>query len=182
MSPPNPQAPDPAPRTDAGRVRITRKIRFSASHRYHVPGWSDERNREVFGPCNNPYGHGHNYELEVTVGGEVDPETGMVINLREIDEIVQREVISVFDHRHINHEVPGFESVVPTTENLALDIWRRLAGALRREHAALDRIRLLESPDLWVEFDGDGCPAADEESDGESDEKSDEGADEGAEG
>jgi 6-pyruvoyltetrahydropterin/6-carboxytetrahydropterin synthase len=141
----------------AGRtVYITRKARFSAAHRYHVAAWSAERNREVFGACNNPFGHGHNYEVEVTVSGEVESETGMVLNLREIDGIVEEEVVSRLDHRHLNEELPEWKARVPTTENLAIDIWERLEPRLRRKNARLHRVRVYESPDLYAEYLGEG--------------------------
>jgi 6-pyruvoyltetrahydropterin/6-carboxytetrahydropterin synthase len=139
----------------AGTVYVTRKGRFSAAHRYHVESWSPERNREVFGPCNNPFGHGHNYEVEVTVAGPVDPETGMVLNLREIDAILQREVIERFDHRHLNEELPEWRRQVPTTENLATAIWARLASHLTRRGVRLHRVRVHESPDLYAEYLGE---------------------------
>lgn len=132
-------------------VYVTRKVRFSASHRYHNPQWSDEENREVFGACNNPWGHGHNYELEVTLAGEPDPETGMVLNLTEIDAILRRTVLELFDHRYINREVPGFETAIPTTENLALYIWDLIAPLFADTPATLFRVRLWESPELYAE-------------------------------
>ena len=88
-------------------VYLTRKIEFSASHLYHNPAFSAEENRRVFGKCNNPHGHGHNYVLEVTVAGEPDPATGMVLDLKELKEILQREVTDRMDHRFLNYEVPG---------------------------------------------------------------------------
>ena len=132
-------------------VQITRKVTFCAAHRYHQPAWSDERNREVFGACNNPHGHGHNYRLEVTVAGPVDPETGMVMNLTDIDAVLKREVVDVYDHRFVNHEVPGFDRRVPTTENIALDIWDRLEAPLSIGSARLWRVRLYESDSLFAD-------------------------------
>ena len=136
-------------------VDITRRVSFCAAHRYHNPDWSPERNREVFGPCNNAYGHGHNYELEVTVRGSVDPETGMVIHLAEIASILHEEVFVRLDHRHLSEELPEWKSKIPTTENLAVDIWNRLAPRLERPNAGLYRVRLYESPDLYAEYFGD---------------------------
>jgi len=141
--------------TAARTVYITRKARFSAAHRYHVADWRPERNREVFGASNNPFGHGHNYDVEVTVAGEVEPETGMVLNLREIDGIVAEEVVSRLDHRHLNEELPEWRARVPTTENLAIDIWQRLAPRLDRKQARLYRVRVYESPDLYAEYLGE---------------------------
>jgi len=138
-----------------GTVYITRKAHFSAAHRYHVEAWTEERNREVFGPCNNPFGHGHNYEVEVTVAGQVDAETGMVLNLREIDSILQEEVIGRLDHRHLNEEVPEWRHRVPTTENLAVAIWGRVAPQLARRGARLHRVRVRESPELYADYLGE---------------------------
>lgn len=140
----------------AGPVSITRKVGFCASHRYHNPAWSDEKNRQVFGASNNPHGHGHNYELEVTVSGPIDLETGMVLNLQVIDRLVQEAIINPFDHRYINKEVPGFENTIPTTENIAIHIWDRLEPLLREKEVRLQRVRLLESSDLFVEYFGEG--------------------------
>ncbi len=137
-----------------GDVLVTRKVTFSSAHRYHRDEWSDEQNREEFGPCNNPYGHGHNYQLEVTVTGPIDRETGMVLNLREVDDILQSEVIARFDHRYINKEVPGFDDVVPTTENLVLYLWDLLAPVFSDRGVRLHRVRLFEDPNLWAEYSG----------------------------
>ena len=138
-----------------GSVDVTRKVRFCAAHRYHREDWTAEKNREVFGACNNPHGHGHNYELEVTLRGPVDPFTGMVINLRRVDEILQEQVVSRFDHRNINKEVEGFESVVPTTENLAIHIWKLIEPGFNREAVRLSRVRLREDAFLYAEYCGE---------------------------
>ena len=138
-----------------GTVEITRKVRFCAAHRYHWEDWPAEKNREVFGACNNPHGHGHNYELEVTLRGPVDPFTGMVINLRRVDEILQEQVVSRFDHRNINKEVEGFESAVPTTENLAIHIWKLIVPGFNREAVRLARVRLREDAFLYAEYCGE---------------------------
>lgn len=142
---------DPSP-AGAGTVLITRKASFCASHRYAHPDWSDEKNREVFGPCFNPHGHGHNYELEVTVAGEVSPETGMVLNLKTVDRIIREEVLERLDHRHINAEVEGFDRKIPTCENLVLKIWEWLAPRFREESSRLERLRLHESDSLHAEI------------------------------
>ncbi len=105
-------------------VLITRRIEFSASHVYHNPQLSPEENRRIFGKCNNPHGHGHNYTLEVTVAGEPDPVTGMVLDLKELKEILEREVMQRMDHRHLNHEVPELAGQIPTCENIARVIWQ----------------------------------------------------------
>ena len=134
-------------------VYLTRKAEFSASHYYHSDALSTEENRRVFGKCNNPHGHGHNYTLEVTVKGELDPRTGFVVDLKDLKETMNREVIDAMDHRFLNKEVPEFESAVPTTENLAIAIWERLEGKLKV--ARLHRVRVYETPDLFVDFYGE---------------------------
>jgi len=134
-------------------VYLTRKCEFSASHHYHSPALSAEENRRVFGKCNNPNGHGHNYILEVTVKGSVDPRTGFVVDLKELKEIMNREVVDAMDHRYLNKEVPEFATLMPTTENIAIAAWRRLEGKLKI--AKLHRIRVYETPDLWADFYGE---------------------------
>src|SRR5579875_1181020 len=111
-------------------VYLTRKCEFSASHYYYNPEFTEEENRRVFGKCANRNGHGHNYTLEVTVEGEVDPVSGFVVDLKELKEIMHREVVDVYDHRHLNLEVPEFARMIPTTENMAIAIWRRLEGKI----------------------------------------------------
>ncbi len=101
-------------------VYLTRKAEFSASHYYHNPDFTPEENRRLFGKCNNPHGHGHNYTLEVTVKGEVDPRSGFVVDLKQLKEIMHREVLDAMDHRFLNKEVPEFFTQIPTTENLAI--------------------------------------------------------------
>ncbi len=133
-------------------VYLTRKIEFSASHFYHNPAFTPEENRRVFGKCNNPHGHGHNYVLEVTVAGEPDPATGMVLDLKELKEILQREVTDRVDHRHLNHEVPELAGKIPTSENIAMTIWGWLATRITKGH--LHRVRLYETPDLFVDCYG----------------------------
>jgi 6-pyruvoyltetrahydropterin/6-carboxytetrahydropterin synthase len=134
-------------------VYLTRKCEFSAAHHYHNPEFSPEENRRVFGKCNNPNGHGHNYTLEVTVKGKVDPETGFVINLVDLKEILNREVMDVFDHRHLNKEVPEFAKQIPTTENIAIAIWNRVGSRL--QNAEMHRVRVYEMPDLFVDYYGE---------------------------
>ncbi len=107
-------------------VRLTRRYAFSASHRLHSPTLSDEENREVYGKCNNPWGHGHNYEVEVTVRGEVDPKTGRVVDIPALDGLAEQRVIAPLRLRNLNEEVAAFRSAVPTTENLTLEVERRL--------------------------------------------------------
>jgi 6-pyruvoyltetrahydropterin/6-carboxytetrahydropterin synthase len=134
-------------------IYLTRKAEFSASHFYQNPQWTPEENQRVFGKCANLNGHGHNYTLEVTVVGEVDAVTGFVIDLKELKDILNRNVLDDLDHRHLNKEVPEFASLVPTTENLAVAIWQRLASRLHP--ARLHRVRLYELPDLFVDYYGD---------------------------
>ncbi|HEV7550851.1 MAG TPA: 6-carboxytetrahydropterin synthase, partial [Candidatus Angelobacter sp.] len=111
-------------------VYLTRKAEFSASHYYHNPEFTPEENQRIFGKCNNPHGHGHNYTLEVTVRGNVDQRSGFVVDPKELKEIMNREVIDAMDHRFLNKEVADFIDQIPTTENLAISIWRRLQPKL----------------------------------------------------
>ena len=134
-------------------IYLTRKCEFSASHYYHNPEWSEEQNRRVFGKCANLNGHGHNYTLEVTVKGGIDPITGFVVDLKVLKDILNREVVDAMDHRHLNKEVPEFASKIPTTENIAIAIWQRLEEKLHV--ARLHRVRLYEMPDLFVDFYGE---------------------------
>jgi len=135
---------------------ITRKAEFSASHFTARPDWTAEQNVQVYGDSANQPGHGHNYELEVTLEGEPHPVTGMVMDLKELKEILQREVIAPFDHRHLNHEVAPFDRVVPTTENVAREIWKRLAPHfMGDEGPRLHNVRLWETADVYVDYGGD---------------------------
>ncbi len=136
---------------------LTRTVRFSAAHRYHRPEWSDQRNRETFGACNNPHGHGHNYVLEATVAGEPDPQTGFVVDLGALDRVLAEEVVARLDHQHLNHAVPEFADggSIPTTENIVALLWQRLAPRIPAP-ARLMRLRLREDTDLWVDCYGPG--------------------------
>ena len=134
---------------------ITRKAEFSASHVCRNPALSEEENRAAFGAAANPHGHGHNYVLEVTLEGDPDPVTGMVMDLKELKAILNREVIGPFDHRFLNYEVQPFDRVVPTLENIAIDIWRRLEPHFHNARGQLRAVRLYETPDLWVDFSGE---------------------------
>jgi 6-pyruvoyltetrahydropterin/6-carboxytetrahydropterin synthase len=122
-------------------VEITRAATFSAGHMLRRPDWSQERNLTVYGACATD--HGHNYRLEVTVVGLPDPQTGMVINLKILDELIRRLVVSQVDHRHLNRDVDFLTGVVPTVENLALAFWKRLEEQL--EGVTLERLRLVET-------------------------------------
>jgi 6-pyruvoyltetrahydropterin/6-carboxytetrahydropterin synthase len=133
-------------------VRATRTYRFSASHRLHVVGLSEEENDRIYGRCNNPHGHGHNYTLWVTVAGEVDERTGLVVPPAALDELVRREVVDVYDDKYLNFDVPEFERLVSTTENLAVRIEDRLRAAWPAEFPALAHIRVQETKRNAVEL------------------------------
>ncbi len=133
------------------QVTISKKFEFSASHRYYKPDWSDEKNKQVFGLCTSPYGHGHNYELHVTVSGTVDPVTGMIINLSTLKEIVNK-IIERFDHKFLNLDTPYFKERIPTTENIALVLFELIDERLsKHENIKLQKIRLYERHDLYVD-------------------------------
>jgi 6-pyruvoyltetrahydropterin/6-carboxytetrahydropterin synthase len=135
-------------------MKITRRSEFSASHVCRNPAFTDAQNAETYGEAANPHGHGHNYILDVTVEGEPDPVTGMVMDLKLLKEIVNQEVVDPMDHRFLNREVPPFDNVIPTTENIAREVWRRLEPRLRGDRTRLDSIRLFETEDLFVEYRG----------------------------
>jgi 6-pyruvoyltetrahydropterin/6-carboxytetrahydropterin synthase len=130
---------------------VTRKAEFSASHVCRIPARSDAENFDLFGPEANPNGHGHNYILEVTLEGDPDPITGMVMDLKHLKEILEQEVIAPMDHRFLNYEVEPFGRIVPSTENIAREIWRRLDARLAACRATLSKVRLFEGPDLYVD-------------------------------
>jgi 6-pyruvoyltetrahydropterin/6-carboxytetrahydropterin synthase len=137
-------------------ARLTRRVAFSAAHRYHRPEWSEAENRRAFGACANPHGHGHNYVLEVTVVAAVDPVTGFSVDLPSLDALLRREVVEPLDHQHLNHAVPAFADggLIPTSENILIQLWPRLAGGLPAG-ARLERLRLHEDPTFHVEYRGD---------------------------
>lgn len=135
------------------RVRVTRRLHFASAHRLARAEWSDEENARVFGACSNPSWHGHNYELDVTVAGEVDPETGFVMDLKELRALVERRVIEDLDHRNLNLDVGWMEGLNPTTENLAVAIWDRLVDGIP-DGVDLERIVLWETPRNYVEYTG----------------------------
>jgi 6-pyruvoyltetrahydropterin/6-carboxytetrahydropterin synthase len=136
---------------------LTRKAEFSASHVCRNPSWSDEENLRVYGANSNPHGHGHNYVVEVTVEGPPDRVTGMVFDLKILKEILNQEVVDAMDHRFLNREVPPFDRVVPTTENIVVEIWRRLDPRLLNAGAHLRNVRLYETQDLFVDYGGEPC-------------------------
>ncbi len=161
-------------------VYLTRRATFSASHYYWNPAWTAEKNEQVFGRCANRNGHGHNYTLEVTVAGEVDPVTGFVVDLKWLKGVIEREVLDAWDHHHLNLDVAEFAApefaapelapatgvgLIPTTENLAITAWRRLEPAISAaaaEAAAkgasggarLSRVRVYETPEIFAEYRG----------------------------
>ncbi len=134
---------------------ITRKVEFSASHICRNPQLSEAENRKLFGMAANPHGHGHNYVVEVSLAGQPDPVTGMVLDLKELKEVLNREVVEPYDHRFLNYEVPPFDRVVPTAENIARDIWQRLEPHLNQGGHKLHAVRVYETPDLYVDCFGD---------------------------
>lgn len=141
---------------------LTRRVRFSAAHRYWRDDWSEERNRETFGACANPHGHGHNYVLEATVEGSIDRDTGFSVSLPALDAALLEAVVEPLDHQHINHAVAEFGAggAVPTTENLAAWAWDRILQRLPAG-VRLQRVRLHEDEDLYVDVLGDepGSPS-----------------------
>ena len=134
------------------KIELGRRYHFSASHRLHTAHLSEEENCRVFGKCNNPFGHGHNYVLEVSISGKVDAATGMIANLTDLDSFVERAVLQVFDHKSLNEDVAVFQKKVPTTENLCLDIYERLKAF---PHAKLERVRIEETRNNSFEYAGE---------------------------
>jgi len=134
------------------KIHLTRRYRFAASHRLHSAQLGEEENKRVYGKCNNAYGHGHNYVLEVAVSGSVDPATGMIANLAELDAFVEREVIEPFDHTYLNEEIPEFRERVATTENICIEIFNRLREFPR---AKLERVRVEETSLNSFEYTGE---------------------------
>jgi 6-pyruvoyltetrahydropterin/6-carboxytetrahydropterin synthase len=133
-------------------VYATRRFEFSAAHRYWRDDWSREQNERTFGKCTSPYGHGHNYTLDVTIKGTPDPVTGMIMNMVDLKAIVG-EVLEGFDHKHLNEDTPYFKQRIPTTENIVRVLWGLIAPRLP-EGSTLARLRLYEMNDLWAEYDG----------------------------
>ncbi len=133
-------------------VTVTRRLKFNAAHRVHNPAFSDEENARLFGKCNNAHGHGHNYTLDVSVAGEVDPDTGYVFDLGQLKELVKREVVNAVDHHNLNMDVPFMAGVIPTSENLVVQIWRILDNKI--PSGRLRRLVLWETENNYVEYDG----------------------------
>ncbi|HKV24156.1 MAG TPA: 6-carboxytetrahydropterin synthase [Candidatus Acidoferrum sp.] len=139
------------------KVELGRRYRFAASHRLHNSNLSEEENCRLYGKCNNPYGHGHNYDLEVRLSGEIDPATGMIANLAELDSFVEREILEPFDHKSMNEDVDEFKDRVPTTENLCIEIYRRLSAFSK---AKLEGVRVQETSNNSFEYHGENCPSS----------------------
>jgi 6-pyruvoyltetrahydropterin/6-carboxytetrahydropterin synthase len=131
-------------------IRVTRKYRFSASHRLHTAALSDEENREIYGKCDNPYGHGHNYEIAISARGPLNPQSGRAVDPAALDRLVAGQVLQPFDHRNLNIEIEEFQHAVPTTENLAKEIFRRLRAhwktAFPGSWPVLEKISIAETP------------------------------------
>lgn len=135
------------------KVAVYRTAHFNAAHRLHNPQWSNEQNKQVFGLCNNPNYHGHNYELEVKVTGEVDPETGYLIDLKILNDLIHTHVLLPFDHQNLNLDTAEFAQLNPTAENIAGVIWQKLRPHLPPQHDLL--VRLYETPRNFVEYWGE---------------------------
>jgi len=137
-------------------IFLTRRATFSASHYYWNDAWTPEKNEQVFGRCANRNGHGHNYTLEVTVAGEPDPVTGFVVDLKWLKDVIEREVLAAYDHRHLNLETPEFQHEIPTTENIAIAAWQRLEPEINVAGGAkLSRVRIYETPEIFAEYRGE---------------------------
>lgn len=135
-----------------GKVSVFRTAQFNAAHRLHVPTWTDEKNKEVFGLCNNPSFHGHNYELQVKITGNPDPETGYVMDLKLVKDIIDKEIVARFDHRNLNLDTVEFKDLNPTAENIAVVIWNLMRPYIPAEFDL--GIRLYETPRNFVEYNG----------------------------
>ena len=134
-------------------VTVNRKAHFNAAHRLFRADWSDQKNTEVFGKCNNPNYHGHNYELIVSVTGKIDPETGFVIDMKVLKDLIKREIEDVFDHKNLNIEVPEFKNLNPTAENIAVIIWNKLRTEIDIENKL--SVTLYETPRNFVTYAGE---------------------------
>jgi 6-pyruvoyltetrahydropterin/6-carboxytetrahydropterin synthase len=134
-------------------IYVTRREVFSSAHCLYNPEWTAEKNNEVFDKCSNPNGHGHNYTLEVIVAGEIDPETGYVIDLKQLKSIVHERVIKYVDHKHLNYDVPFLKGIIPTAENIAVAIWRQLVDKI--PSGRLYSIKLYETENNYAEYKGE---------------------------
>ncbi|QQS31128.1 MAG: 6-carboxytetrahydropterin synthase [Sphingobacteriales bacterium] len=134
------------------KVSVFRTAHFNAAHRLHNPEWTDEQNKQVFGLCNNPNYHGHNYEVEVKVTGLIDPKTGFVMDIKVLKDLIEEEVIEPFDHKNLNLDTPEFAALNPTAENIVVVIWQKLRLRIRPEFEL--SVRLYETPRNFVEYSG----------------------------
>jgi 6-pyruvoyltetrahydropterin/6-carboxytetrahydropterin synthase len=134
------------------KVSVCRKAHFNAAHRLHNPEWSDEKNQEIFGKCNNPHYHGHNYLLEVWLKGEIDPETGYLIDLKILKDLIKTEIEDRFDHKNLNLQTEEFKNLNPTAENICVVIWSLLKAKLDDKYEL--KVRLFETERNIVEYDG----------------------------
>jgi 6-pyruvoyltetrahydropterin/6-carboxytetrahydropterin synthase len=135
-------------------IYLTRRERFNAAHRMYRDDWSDEKNLEVFGKCSNPNWHGHNYTLLVTIRGEVDPATGIVVNLKKLSLLLQKEIVDKLDHKNLNIEVDFLQGFIASTENLAMAIWKQLQPHIQALGVELHCIRIEETENNFVEYYG----------------------------
>lgn len=136
------------------KLTVSRKAQFNAAHRLFNPSWTDEKNDAVFGKCNNPHYHGHNYVLTVSVKGTIDPETGYVMDMKDLKELIRLHVEEPFDHRNLNLDTEEFKNLNPTAENIAVVIWKKLRSHIKRELEL--KVTLYETERNFVEFDGEG--------------------------
>lgn len=134
------------------KVKVSRKAHFNAAHRLYRKDWSDNKNTEIFGKCSNPNFHGHNYELVVSVKGNIDPETGFVIDVKVLKDLIKAEIEDAFDHKNLNIEVPEFMELNPTAENIAVVTWQKLRPHINQEHEL--EVVLYETPRNFVTFAG----------------------------
>ncbi|MEO7362697.1 MAG: 6-carboxytetrahydropterin synthase [Gemmatimonadaceae bacterium] len=134
-------------------VTVTRRLRFNAAHRVHNPDFSPEENVRVYGKCNNPFGHGHNYTLDVSVRGPIDASTGYVIDLGALRDIVEKHVVDQTDHHHFNHDVAYMAGINPTSENIIVGMWKVLEPVVRP--GKLVRLKLIETENNYVEYEGE---------------------------
>lgn len=135
-------------------IYLTRRERFNAAHRLFKPGWDDQKNLEVFGKCSNPNWHGHNYTLYITVKGEIDPGTGFLVNLKDLSLIIRDRIIDKADHKNLNLEVDFMRNMLPTTENIAIAIWKALDEPVKELGAELHCIKVIETENNFAEYYG----------------------------
>lgn len=132
-------------------MQLSRWVEFSSAHFYNQKNWSEQKNREEFGACYTPYGHGHNYRLEILLEGKIDSESGIVVNLIETESYL-KQLVQPLDHHHLNFDVDPFKDLVPTTENIALFLWRQIKRDFAKKPYQVLLIRLFEAENLWVEI------------------------------